>query len=101
MWKVKKWFEEKTASKKEYEQEKREFIMAIGKPFITLKIELPNGFDDQRFAFLKLEDDCEFIDEIREHVKKHLLTKKEMNKPVYPKPEKSKLKKEKSKVTKT
>jgi len=53
MWKVKKWFEEKTASKKEYEQEKREFIMAIGKPFITLKIGLPNGFDDQRYAFLK------------------------------------------------
>ena len=80
MWKVKKWFEEKTASKKEYEQEKREFIMAIGKPFITLKIELPNGFDDQRFAFLKLEDDCEFIDEIKEHVKKNLLMKKEINK---------------------
>jgi len=53
MWKVKKWFGEKTASKKEYEQEKREFIMAIGKPFITLKIGLPNGFDDQRYAFLK------------------------------------------------
>jgi len=100
MWKVKKWFEGKKASKV-YEQEKREFTMAIGKPFITLKIELPNGFDNQRFAFLKLEDDCEFIDEIREHVKKHLLIKKEMNKPVYPKPEKSKLKKEKSKVTKT
>jgi len=80
MWKVKKWFEEKTASKKEYEQEKREFIMAIGKPFITLKIELPNGFDDQRFAFLKLEDDCEFIDEIKELVKKNLHMKKEINK---------------------
>ena len=83
MWKVKKWFEEKTASKKEYEQEKREFIMAIGKPFITLKIELPNGFDDQRYAFLKLEEDCEFIDEIKEHVKKHLLHKKQMNKEVH------------------
>ena len=80
MWKVKKWFEEKTASKKEYEQEKREFIMAIGKPFITLKIELPNGFDDQRYAFLKLEEDCEFIDEIKEHVKKNLLHKKQSNK---------------------
>ena len=80
MWKVKKWFEEKTTSKKEYEQEKREFTMAIGKPFITLKIELPNGFDDQRFAFLKLEDDCDFIDDIKELVKKNLLIKKEMNK---------------------
>ena len=80
MWKVKKWFEEKTTSKKEYEQEKRDFIMAIGKPFITLKIELPNGFDNQRHAFLKLEEDCEFIDEIKELVKKTLLINKQMNK---------------------
>ncbi|MHA1157078.1 MAG: hypothetical protein ACTSQK_13305 [Candidatus Heimdallarchaeota archaeon] len=76
MWKVKKWIEKKTALKKDYEQEKREFTMAIGKPFITFKIELPNGFEDQRFAFLKLEEDCEFIDEIRDHVKKNLLIKK-------------------------
>ncbi len=96
MWKVKKWFEEKTASKKEYEQEKREFIMAIGKPFITLKIELPNGFDDQRYAFLKLEEDCEFIDEIKEHVKKNLLHKKQMNKLVHSK----KMEKEKAKQPK-
>jgi hypothetical protein len=96
MWKVKKWFGEKTASKKEYEQEKREFIMAIGKPFITLKIELPNGFDDQRYAFLKLEEDCEFIDEIKEHVKKNLLLKKQMNKLVHSK----KMEKEKTKQSK-
>jgi len=96
MWKVKKWFEEKTASKKEYEQEKREFIMAIGKPFITLKIELPNGFDDQRYAFLKLEEDCEFIDEIKEHVKKNLLLKKQMNKLAHSK----KMEKEKTKQRK-
>ena len=96
MWKVKKWFEEKTASKKEYEQEKREFIMAIGKPFITLKIELPNGFNDQRYAFLKLEEDCEFIDEIKEHVKKNLLLKKQMNKSVHSK----KMEKEKAKQPK-
>jgi hypothetical protein len=76
MWKVKKWFEEKTASKKEYEKEKREFEMAIGKPFINLKIELPDGFEDQRQNFLKLEDDNEFLDEIKDQVKKNLLIKK-------------------------
>jgi hypothetical protein len=43
MWKIRKWFERKSVSKKEYEAEKREFEMAIGKPFITLKIELPEG----------------------------------------------------------
>ena len=76
MWKVKKWFERKTASKKEYEEEKRDFEMAIGKPYITLKIELPEGFEDQRQNFLKLEEDAEFIDEIKDHVKKNLLIKK-------------------------
>lgn len=77
MWKFKKWFERKTASKKEYEEEKRDFQMAIGKPFIVLKIELPDGFEDQRLTFLKLEEDCEFIDEIRDQVKKNLLIKKD------------------------
>ena len=77
MWKVRKWFERRTASKKEYEEEKREFEMAIGKPFIILKIELPDGFEDQRRAFLQLEDDSEFIDDIKDQVKKNLLIKKE------------------------
>jgi hypothetical protein len=77
MWKVKKWFEKRTASKKEYEEEKREFEMAIGKPFITLRIELPDGFEDQRRTFLNLENDCEFIDDIKDQVKKNLLIKKE------------------------
>ncbi len=76
MWKFKKWFERKTASKKEYEEEKRDFQMAIGKPFIVLRIELPDGFEDQRLAFLKLEEDCEFIDDIKDQVKKNLLIKK-------------------------
>jgi hypothetical protein len=39
MWKIRKWFERKSVSKKEYEEEKREFMMAIGKPFILFKRE--------------------------------------------------------------
>jgi len=77
MWKIKKWFERKTASKKEYEEEKREFEMAIGKPFITLKIELPAGFEEQRNTFLDLENDMEFLDEVKDLVKKNLLWKRE------------------------
>ena len=77
MWKVKKWFEKRTASKKEEEEEKREFEMAIGKPFITLRIELPDGFEDQRRMFLNLINDCEFIDDVKDQVKKNLLIKKE------------------------
>ena len=77
MWKIRKWFEKKSASKKEYDEEKREFEMAIGKPFITLKIELPEGFEDQRKPFLNLESDEIFIDEIKDLVKKNLLFKRE------------------------
>ena len=77
MWKIRKWFERKSVSKKEYEAEKREFEMAIGRPFITLKIELPEGFDDQRKLFLKLEYDETFTDEIKDLVKKNLLCKRE------------------------
>lgn len=73
MWKIKKWFERKTVSKKEYDKEKREFKMAIGKPFITLKIELPAGFEDQRNPFLDLENNVEFLDEVKDLVKKNLL----------------------------
>jgi hypothetical protein len=76
MWKIKKWFERKSVSKKEYEEEKREFEMAIGKPFIALKIELPEGFEDQRTLFLNLESDEEFLDEVENLVKKNLLFKR-------------------------
>jgi len=77
MWKIRKWFERKSASKKEYEEEKREFEMAIGRPFITLKIELPEGFEDQRNPFLNLEGNREFLDEVKDLVKKNLLCKRE------------------------
>lgn len=79
MWKIKKWFEKKSASKKEYEQEKREFEMAMGKPFITIKIELPKGFEDQRNQFLNLENNDEFIDEVKDLIKKNLLCRREMD----------------------
>jgi hypothetical protein len=80
MWKIRKWFERKSVSKKEYEEEKREFEMAIGKPFINLKIELPAGFEDQRNLFLKLEYDEDFLDEIENLIKKNLLWKREKEK---------------------
>ena len=51
--------------------------MAIGKPFITLKIELPEGFEDQRKSFLNLENDAEFRDQIKDLIKKNLLFKRE------------------------
>jgi hypothetical protein len=80
MWKIRKWFEKKSASKKEYDKEKIEFEMAIGKPFIPLRIELPEGFDDQRKTFLNLESNGDFLDEVRDLIKKNLLWKREAEK---------------------
>ena len=80
MWKIRKWFDKKSATKKEYDKEKREFEMAIGKPFITLKIELPEGFEDQRKPFLNLENDEKFLDEIKDLIKKNLLCRRETEK---------------------
>lgn len=76
MWKIKKWLEKKTLSKKEYDEEKREFEMAIGKPFITLKIELPDGFEDQRCSFIELENNVEFLEEVEDLAKKNLICQK-------------------------
>ena len=80
MWKIRKRFQRKSLSKKEYEEEKRQFEMAIGKPFITLKIELPKGFENQRNTFLKLENDEEFLDDVKDLVKKNLLFKSKNSK---------------------
>ena len=73
MWKIKKWLEQKTASGKEYEAEKRDFETAIGKPFITLRIELPNGFESQRATFMNLENNTTFKDDVEDLVKKILI----------------------------
>ena len=76
MWKIKKWLEKRAVSKKEYEDEKREFEMAIGKPFIILKIELPDGFEDQRTSFLDLENNQQFLEEVKDLAKKNMILQK-------------------------
>jgi len=50
--------------------------MAIGKPFIILKIELPNGFEDQRNCFLDLENSAEFLEEVKDLAKKNMICHK-------------------------
>ena len=71
---VKKWIEsrEKTPES-DYEEAKRKFEMAMGKPFITLKVNIPSGFEEFSGAFLKLENDPQFHDEVRDLVKKRLI----------------------------
>lgn len=77
MAKVKKWVDSrKKKAEGEYDEAKREFEMAIGKPFIHIKVELPKGFEEQRAQFMSLEGDQDFINEVRDLIKKRLTYKK-------------------------
>lgn len=55
--------------------------MAIGKPFITIKVEIPEGFEDCRNEFLSLERDEQFQEEVKDLVKKRLIFEKRYGKP--------------------
>ena len=71
---VKKWIESREVKpESEYEEAKRKFEMAMGRPFITLKLELPLGFEGFNNEFLKLEKDQQFHEEVEDLIKKRLL----------------------------
>ncbi len=71
---VKKWIDPKDIkSKSDYEEEKRKFEMAIGKPFIILQIEIPTGFEKLGNEFRKLESDRQFHEEVKDLVRKRLM----------------------------
>jgi len=71
---VKKWIESRAIKpESEYEQTKRKFEMAMGTPFISLRLEIPVGFEKFNNEFLKLETDQQFHEEVKDLIKKHLL----------------------------
>ena len=71
--KIKKWFgSRKLKRERTYEEEKREFEMAMGKPFISIRVEMPDGFEELRAQFLSLEKDERFLEEVKNLVKKRL-----------------------------
>ena len=73
MAKIKKWIRsKKPTQEKRYEEEKREFEMAMGKPFIAIRIEIPEGFEELRPQFLELEEDEQFLEEVKDLIKKRL-----------------------------
>jgi hypothetical protein len=47
--------------------------MALGKPFITISLEIPEGFEQFNTEFLKLEKDQQFHEEVKDLIKKRLL----------------------------
>ena len=74
---VKKWLESrKIKSESEYDEEKRKIEMAMGKPFITIKVEIPKGFEDFYNQFLSLEKNEQFLEEVKDLVKKRLMLEK-------------------------
>jgi hypothetical protein len=81
--KVKKWIESRKGKpeSEEYDKAKREFEMVMGKPFIVVKVEIPEGFEDFRSEFLALEKDELFQEEVKDLVKKRLLFEKRYGKP--------------------
>ena len=71
---VKKWLESRDRKpESEYEEAKREFEMAMGQPFITIKLEIPTGFEKFSNEFRKLEKDYQFHEEVKDLIKKRLL----------------------------
>lgn len=82
MAKVKKWVESRIKKPEtEYDEAKREFEMAIGKPFIHIKVEIPEGFEDLRAQFLSLEENEDFLMEVKDLIKKRLVYEKRGVKP--------------------
>jgi hypothetical protein len=80
--KIKKWFgSRKLKRERTYEEEKREFEMALGKPFITIRIEMPDGFEELRAQFLSLEKNERFLEEVKDLVKKRLTYERQGIKP--------------------
>jgi hypothetical protein len=78
---VKKWLEpRKRKTEFEYDETKREFEMAMGKPFITVKVKIPTGFENLRSQFLSLEKDEQFHEEVEDLVKKRLILEKRRRK---------------------
>ncbi len=77
MAKIRKWIESRIKKPEtEYDEAKREFEMAMGKPFISIKVEIPKGFEDLRAQFLSLEKDEDFLMEVEDLVKKRLVYEK-------------------------
>jgi hypothetical protein len=60
----------------DYEEEKEVFEKTLHRPYIVLKIELPEGYEEMREEFIKLEKDGTFLLLIKEFVEKTLLKKK-------------------------
>jgi hypothetical protein len=58
-------FKRKSKSLSQYEESKEAFERIIGTPKIEIKIKLPEGYENYKKEFFKLEKDQDFINEIK------------------------------------
>jgi len=63
-----------------YDETKKEFEKIIGRPTITLTLELPQDLRDLKEEFLSLEKDEKFLRAVEKLAKKYLKQKKEHSK---------------------
>jgi hypothetical protein len=66
--KIKKWFGSRKLKRER-------------KPFIKIRIEMPEGFEELRAQFLNLEEDERFLEEVENLVKKRLTYERQGIKP--------------------
>ncbi len=79
---IKKWFEpKKLKSEERYDEEKKEFENSIGEPVINIRIVIPEGLENQWTQFKGLEKDQQFLEEVRDLVKKRLVIGRNKTKP--------------------
>ena len=81
MKKIKEWVGgRKKKHEEEYEETKKKFEEAIGKPSIHFTVEMPKGFEDMRTEFLQLEKDEKFQKRVENLVKRELRKEREKKK---------------------
>lgn len=78
MSRVYKWIKERRKRRlMEYEEAKREFESIVGKPSISINIELPESYEDMKEAFKLLETDEAFKESVRKLVIRRLKRKRD------------------------
>ncbi len=72
------WFEARRRRRMaRYDEAKKEFEKIIGRPTITLTLELPEDLIDLKEEFLSLEKDEKFLKSVEKLVERRLKQKKE------------------------
>jgi len=81
--KVKKWLESKAKEPAaRYDETKKEFEKIIGKPGITITVELPESLNEFKTEFLNLEKDEKFLEAVKKLVELHLKEEQRKNRQV-------------------